>query len=321
MRAGLRPEPMTPHPRSAEAFKLRDASSYDPVVEEFGRYVDRFSPPLAERALALARVAPGDRVLDVGAGTGIVALAAARLVGAAGRVLAVDLSQQMLAAAAVRAAQARLDDRMDFRVMDAEQLQLDARSFSVATSLFALLHFPNPLTALREQFRVLEPGGRIVVGVGSRPPLLSLRGLAHRAAHLPKLISELVGLRSVAPMLLDRLVEEHFPGRSAPEQSDLADASRTRTDSVVQLVRRAGFTEIRTHWEGHEALIADPEEFWLIQRTFSSVARKRIEERSPEEVEALHADFIQQCQTTQARGGRLVYPFAAFFVAAVRPRE
>ena len=85
-------------------------------------------------------------------------------------------------------------------------------------------------------------------------------------------------------------------------------------------MRRAGFTGIRTHWEGHEATIADPEEFWMIQRTFSSIARKRLEERSPEEVAALRSEFLDRCRTTQARGGRLVYPFAAFYVSAERPR-
>jgi hypothetical protein len=61
-----------------------------------------------------------------------------------------------------------------------------------------------------------------------------------------------------------------------------------------------------------------PEEFWEIQRTFSSIARKRIAGAAPEMVNLLREDFLRKCRDVQERGGRLVYPFAAFFVVARR---
>ncbi|MEP6693003.1 MAG: methyltransferase domain-containing protein, partial [Gemmatimonadaceae bacterium] len=278
---------------------------------------DRFSPPLATRIVELARIASGDRVLDVGTGTGIVARAAARAAAPRGEVLGVDLSTRMIHAATQSAASDDAAARATIAEMDAEHLTFQDRSFDVVTSLFALLHFPNPLAALREQHRVLVPGGRMVLAVGSRPPVMSLRGLAHRIAHVPKLVAQWRGRRLVAPMLLDELVERRFPERSAPEQSALADASRSRVGGVVRLIRDAGFVRVRTRWEGYEAIIARPEEFWEIQRTFSSIARKRLEGRAAHEIAALRDELIERCNAAPP-GRTLVYPFAAFYVSAER---
>jgi hypothetical protein len=66
-------------------------------------------------------------------------------------------------------------------------------------------------------------------------------------------------------------------------------------------------------------VIATPEEFWEIQCTFSSIARKRLAAAPPEKVTSLREQFLERCREVQGRGGRLVYPFGAFFVAAERP--
>src|SRR5579872_1934943 len=154
-------------------FKTRDAASYDSLTGEFERFTQRFTQPLAERLVELAALGTSHRVLDVGTGTGVVALAAAAETSFRGTIIAVDLSGGMLAAAQSKVLNQGLTRRVAFARMDAEQLALQNASFDTVISLFALLHFPNPLSALREMFRVLRPGGRLVIAVGSGPPLFS----------------------------------------------------------------------------------------------------------------------------------------------------
>ncbi len=302
----------------SQTFKIRDATSYDQVTEQFDSFTERLSTPLAARMVALAEIATNERILDIGTGTGVVALKVAQQIGAGGVVTGIDLSEAMLRLANAKAMLLDVSEKVEFKQMDAEALEFKDQNFDTVLSLFALLHFPNPLTALKEIFRVLRPGGKLVLAIGSGPPLVSLSGLVHRIGRLPDLLAQKQGKLLVAPRFLDALAEQHFPEVSEQEESNLASHSRNRTHSVPSLVRQAGFENLQTDWHGHQAVIEKPEEFWEIQRTFSSIARKRLGHAPPEKVEKLRREFIKTCREVQSRGGRLAYPFAAFYVKAVK---
>jgi ubiquinone/menaquinone biosynthesis C-methylase UbiE len=308
-----------PGSQDSTKFKARDASSYDSLTSEFDRFTQRLTEPMAERLLLLAGLAPSDRVLDLGTGTGIVALLAAGKSGFRGRITGVDLSQGMLAVAQAKASQNGLSNRLEFCRMDAEALALEDASFDVALSLFALLHFPNPLSALREVFRVLRPGGKLALAVGSGPPLFSGDGAAEGVKFLRRTFAVQRGKLLLAPRSLDDFVTRRIPEREEPEESSLAREGRNRSQKVPQLIRQAGFAGARTTWCGAENVVQTPEEFWEVQRTFSSIVRKRLLNVTPEKIEALRNEFLEACRKVQSRGGRLIYPFAALFVVAQRP--
>jgi ubiquinone/menaquinone biosynthesis C-methylase UbiE len=301
---------------SSQEFKTRDATSYDAVTEQFDYFTERLSSPLAARMVALAEIKPTDSVLDIGTGTGVVALQAAKKIGAGGKVVGIDLSEGMLATAEAKAEKLGIAEKVEFNRMDAEKLEFADESFETVVSLFALLHFPDPLTALKEIYRVMKPGGKLVVAVGSSPPLFSVSGLTHRLKVLPDLVRRKQGKQLVAPGFLDLLVERYLPESKETEESHLASHSHNRTGGVSELVQTAGFKVLQTEWQGHQAQFGKPEEFWEIQRTFSSIARKRLSNAAPEKVESLQQDFFGQCRKVQSHGGNLVYPFAAFYVVA-----
>jgi ubiquinone/menaquinone biosynthesis C-methylase UbiE len=300
----------------AEEFKARDAASYDPIARKFDRWTTRFTTPLAERLVELARLKGGQEALDIGAGTGVVALAAADKVGRNGRVLGIDLSEGMLAVAAVKAGRAGLN-HVRFEKMDAERLEIPDQSFDAVLSLYALLHFPHPATALREMHRVLRPGGVLAVGVGSRPPL-NLRGIAHRLRRSADLLRLRNGTLLLAPRFLDSLVQRLLPAPAQPEESPLAARITNRTGSLLRLAREAGFIDVHSSWQGRADAMESPHDFWELQRTYSSIARKRLAEAQPERTAAVKKEFFERCRATQARGGRLMYHHAAFYVVARR---
>ncbi|MGH9560503.1 MAG: class I SAM-dependent methyltransferase [Terracidiphilus sp.] len=212
-----------------------------------------------------------------------------------------------------------LSDRVGFCRMDAETLALKGSSFDLSLSLFALLHFPDPLSALREIFRVLRPGGRMVIAVGSRQRLSSWTGLRE----VPRAVLRGYAVRRkkllIGPNSLDEFIRERIAEHGGPEESDLARDRGNRPRSVPRLVRQAGFTDIRIRWCGTHAEIGSPEEFWEIQRTFSSIARKRLLGLTEERNQAIKNEFLQVCRSVQQRGGKLIYPFAALYVIARRP--
>lgn len=115
------------------------------------------------RLLDLAAVAPGERILDIGCGTGTQAVAAWRRVQPGGSIAGVDVSKNMLAAARRKARRARAD--IPFRAADAATLPFPDANFDLVTLTTVMHMVPKVkrLAALREASRVLRPGGRILL--------------------------------------------------------------------------------------------------------------------------------------------------------------
>jgi len=142
---------------------IRWARLYDPVVWVMALGQTR---KLRTIPLQLAKLQPGERVLDVGCGTGGLTLAAARIVGPAGEVVGIDAAPEMIDVAARKAARARRRPiNVEFSVEAVEALSFPDGTFDVVLSSLMMHHLPGDLKAqaLAEIRRVLRPGGRLVV--------------------------------------------------------------------------------------------------------------------------------------------------------------
>ncbi len=134
----------------------------------------------------LARIAPGDVVLDVGCGTGDLTLVAAERAGVAGRVHGIDAAPEMIAVARRKAT--RAGRAIDFQVAAVERLPFPDATFDVALSSLMMHHLPDDLKrrGLGEIRRVLKPSGRLLVvdfrRPTSRPDRLTLALLLHGAS-------------------------------------------------------------------------------------------------------------------------------------------
>ena len=134
-------------------------------AETYERYmVPPLFAPSAELLVDAAAPAAGERVLDVGCGTGIAARCASRrLGGRAAAVVGLDASPPMLAVARAESERAALD--VDWREGRAEALPFPDASVDLALCQFALMFFEDRPRALAEMRRVLAPGGRVAVHV------------------------------------------------------------------------------------------------------------------------------------------------------------
>lgn len=140
------------------------AAKYDAwFATPHGRYVWRFE---REAVMELAAVAPGLEVADIGCGTGIYT---GELLAAGARVVGVDISPEMLAIAAAKTA--AYGDAVSFLPGDAAALPFADGSFDLVTSITAMEFFSKPGECLQEMYRVVKPGGRLIVAtLGSLSP-------------------------------------------------------------------------------------------------------------------------------------------------------
>jgi len=134
----------------------------------YQREIDRRFIPVIEQVITRAGLKPGERALDLGAGTGSVALRAATLVIPGGSVMGVDISSEMLALARRRAEELGLDN-ISFREGRAEAIPAADAAFDVALASLSLMYVIDRATAAMEIARVIRHGGRLVAAVWAGP--------------------------------------------------------------------------------------------------------------------------------------------------------
>jgi SAM-dependent methyltransferase len=144
--------------------------------KEWSPFFDSAAGHISDRMVDLAGVEPGSRVLDVAAGYGEPALTAARKAGPEGRVVATDISAEMLAFGRERAAAAGLGN-VEFIESDASSLDFPPASFDAAVSRWGIIFEPDGEAAAERIRGFLEPGARIAISSWGEPdqvPFLSI---------------------------------------------------------------------------------------------------------------------------------------------------
>jgi ubiquinone/menaquinone biosynthesis C-methylase UbiE len=209
--------------------------AWDAIAEGYDRYVAPQEVDLANEALLLVGLEPGDRFLDVAAGPGGLSLPAARL-GA--EVLATDWSPAMIERFEARAREEGLS-KAEGRVMDCHALDLPDDTFDVAGSQFGVMLVPDQSRALREMVRVTKPGGRVLV-------------IAYRSPEEFEALQVFIGaLKAVAP---------EFPGLPddpPPLEFQLADPEVFR-GRLADL----GLKDVRVERTAERSAFASGQELW-----------------------------------------------------------
>ncbi len=208
--------------------------AWDVIAEGYDRYVAPQELDLATEALRLVGLQPGERFLDVAAGTGGLSLPAARL-GA--NVLATDWSPAMIEQFDARVREEGLT--AEGRVMDCHALDLADDSFDVTGSQFGVMLVPDQAGALREMVRVTRPGGRVLVVAYGSPDELEF---------LQFFVS---ALKAVTPEF------EGIPDDPPPLEFQVSDPR-----VLLQRMSEAGLKDVRVERATERPTFASGQEMW-----------------------------------------------------------
>jgi SAM-dependent methyltransferase len=197
---------------------------------------ERGAAAVTARLLELGGVSRGSWVLDVGTGIGEPALTAARVVGPAGRVVAVDLAPEMIELARQRMTEAGLGS-VEFLVGDVESLDLQSGAFGVVLSRWGLMFAPDRQVAFRSLLRVLRPSG-VLAAASWGPP-------------------ETVPMMSVGFQVFARLLDLPKPPPGTPGPFTMSDPDEVRDE-----LEAAGFTGVTVN-EVQVPFLFDSEQEYL----------------------------------------------------------
>ncbi|HET7651664.1 MAG TPA: class I SAM-dependent methyltransferase [Acidimicrobiales bacterium] len=205
------------HTTNAEQWRAWDGDEGAYWAAHADRF-DRAVAPHHDRLMAAAAISAGERVLDIGCGTGQTTRDAARAASPGGTALGVDLSSGMLDVARARAADDGLDN-VAFAQVDAQVHPFDPASFDVAISRTGAMFFGEPVVAFTNIARALRPGGRMA--------LVAWQSFADNE-WIREITGALTGGRPLSP-----------PPPDAPGPFSLADPAR-----VHALLDAAGFVDV-----------------------------------------------------------------------------
>ena len=209
--------------------------AWDAIAGGYDRYVAPQEVELANEALRLVGLEPGERFLDVAAGTGGLSLPAARL-GA--QVLATDWSPAMIERFGARVREEGLRNAAG-RVMDCHALELPDDHFDVTGSQFGVMLVPDQPRALRELVRVTRPGGRVLVIAYGSPGELEFLQFFSSA------------LTAVAP---------EFPG--LPDDPPPLEFQVSDPDVLRRRLTEAGLKDVRVERTAERPTFGSGQEMW-----------------------------------------------------------
>jgi len=246
---------------------------------------------VSQTLVELARIGPGDAVLDVAAGYGEPGLTAARAVAPGGHVVCTDISAAMLAFGRERAAAEGLDN-LQFLECDAEELAFEEASFDAVLSRQGLQYLPDVAGVLARLRSFLKPRGRLAVAVWGPPATVQF------AAPVPVIRAEL------------RLPP---PPAGIPGPFALGDA-----DVLAELVEAAGFTDVTTGTVTAIYQTGSPELATRWLRAVAPPITSLVDPQPPEVQERVWAKVTQAWAPYTTADGRICLENQAVWVTGTR---
>jgi SAM-dependent methyltransferase len=262
------------------------AAGWSRRAEGFGR----FTAPVSQWLIDALRLQPGHRVLDLAAGTGEVGLLAAELVAPGGTVIIGDQAKAMLAAAERRARERGLAN-VEFRVIDAEWIDLPLADVDGVVCRWGYMLMADPAAALRETRRVLRAGGRLSLAVWDRADRNPWTSIA--------------GRELVARGRMER------PPPDAPGMFALADP-----DALRGLIQDAGFVDVEIDAVDFAMRFPSVEDWWPALADMGRALAEATATMDAQELADLERSLGEQVAEFVSADGELVLPARSLVAVA-----
>ena len=256
-------------------------------------YVEKRVERVNDLLLARSAVAPGEKVLEVGCGTGAATVPLAEAVGDNGEIVGIDISEPMLAAARERISNSGLRNITLLRA-DAQVHALEPNRFDLITSRFGVMFFADPTAAFRNLLGAMLPGGRLCFACWA--------GLEENRHWL---IPYEVALRHLGPPAPK---PPHAPGPMA-----FADPEYLRS-----VLEGAGYEGIEIRRETPDIIGASPGEEAEHACIMGPSARLIDEKKPQESVRELIKQEMTEAFAPYAKGDEMALPSTIFLVTARR---
>ena len=259
-----------------------------------GGFVERRVQRVNDLLLARSAVTEGERVLEVGCGTGAFTIPLSEAVGERGEIVGVDLSQPMLAGAREQIAQRGLRN-VSLLLADAQAHGFEADRFDLITSRFGVMFFADPVAAFRNLLRATRPAGRLCFACWA-----PLKDNPHW------LIAYEVVLRHLGP---PAPTPPHAPGPLAFSEPDY----------VRSILETAGYDGVRIDRETPYIVGASPEQEAEHACIMGPSARLIDEKKPAEAIRQVIKREMTEAFRAQMQGGNMLLPSSIFLVTARRP--
>lgn len=245
---------------------------YNRVATQYGQIGPDAFTIAGQGLVECLDIAVGAHVLDVGVGRGANLFPAAERVGPHGWVIGIDIAENMLQETA-EDIKRRNVTQASVELMDAEHLTFEADSFDAVLCGFAIFLFPHPEQALAEFYRVLRPGGKLGITVGSNPNTLDLwYGERITAYH----------------------EQYHFPLNAGGNNVNY------RTE-LPEYLTQAGFAQVQIFHRQADLVYSDAQQWWDAKWTHGT--RYSLEHMAPDVLAQFKAEVLAKLAEMQQADG------------------
>jgi ubiquinone/menaquinone biosynthesis C-methylase UbiE len=252
-------------------------ATWNEAAERYDKLSSRLFGPAAERFIAFAGLRKGWKALELACGPGLASRAAAKALGEKGSLLATDLAPAMVARGAA-APPPKRGAPIEWRVMDAQKLDLPDASFDACFSQLGLMLFAEPAKALSEMARVTRPGGPVSCLVQGRADRMELTALL------------LMTMVQKAPELK--------PPQGAPTLFAFGQ------EGVLESAfAKSGLTEIVSDRLAGTYRFASAEEYWTVMTEGAGKTGAMLRSLSPEKQAAVKKEVLRKANRFREGGG------------------